>query len=129
MASGSEPKAPGAVGRDEAGRFLPGQSPHSGGRPALPPELKSRWPELIALQLRAALEGRMPVSQPGAGEVDADTGKEADGTAVRSQVVPAKVRAELAERLIDRVLGRAPQQVDLGDDAASVLLAILKDKA
>jgi hypothetical protein len=57
------------------------------------------------------------------------TGEDGADRPVITEVVRAADRVQIAEKLLDRILGRAAQAVELGDDSTSVLLAILRDKA
>lgn len=92
-----EPEAAAIVPREPNGRWLPGKPPGPG-RPAVPQELKDALPDLIRLQIRAALDGFMPTRLA-----------HEDGEGYEEGIVPVapKVRAAIADRLTDRVLGKA----------------------
>lgn len=73
--------------------WRPGESGNPSGRKPLPEWLKGKTEALLRLQADAALEGVITV-QADDGEV--------------KEKVPAKLRLEIAERLLNRLLGMAP---------------------
>lgn len=78
--------------------------------------------------LQAATTGRIPLSAlPGEPTIETDDGAELPVAALW-QEVPAKTRLAAAERVLDRIHGKAPLSVDVSEDAAAVLSAILRDK-
>jgi hypothetical protein len=81
--------------RDPTGRFTLGNAPLSPGRPRLPEWLKGHTDALLRLQVVAALEGRLVYPAT-------DTEEET------TERVAPKERIAAGERLLDRLLGKAP---------------------
>ena len=125
---GSTPK----VQRDERGLFLPGSSANPGGRRALPEWLKGATDDLLRVQMVAALEGRLPLPvMTEAEQAEMEEMSHAQRMAVwasrlSSSIVSGKERLAAAERLLDRVLGRAAQSVEVGTNAGELLLRLLQ---
>lgn len=107
------------------GRFGPGYR-GGPGRPAIPPWLRERTDKLLRLLYMAATTGRLPLAPPTAAdepEID-DQGNAVPMEAMRTQIVPAKVRIDAGDKLLDRLMGRAPLN-DNGDRLSGEELAAL----
>lgn len=107
-----------AIGRGARGQFLPGQSPNPAGRPRLPEWFKSGAEDCLRVILAQATGVVIP--QP-------------DGTvlpAVQQVALESttKERKEAAEAVANRVLGKAPEllQVDGGSAVMDLLVAMAK---
>lgn len=102
--------------RDNKGRFRPGGAPVSPGRPRLPDWLKAHTDDLLRMQLQAALEG--VVVYPGE-----------DGEEPKREPIAPKERLQAVEKLLDRLLGRAPQSIEIADESTNALIAALMTRA
>lgn len=111
------PNVPKTWTNPTTGKFAPGNP--GGGRTPLPEWLKGKGEELLRVQLRAALEGVVPRK---------------NGDKEHDEPVEAKDQLAAAEKLIDRIYGKAPQSVDVGGEgmttagAALVALAMAAKK-
>lgn len=93
-----------------------GVSGNPTGRPKTPEWLKGHGPELLRLQLGAALTGRVPLAPAGEGD-DPEIGDDGmEVPATKTQVVPPRVRHEVAESLLNRIYGRAALNEDGADE-------------
>jgi hypothetical protein len=107
-----------AIGRGERGQFLPGRSPNPAGRPKLPEWFKSGAEDCLRVILSQATGVVIP--QP-------------DGTvlpAVQQVALESstKERLQAAEAVANRVLGKAPEMLEVGNASAvlDVLVALAK---
>lgn len=91
--------------RDAQGRFLERGGP---GRKPLPDWLKDGEEDLLRIQFAAAVDGRIPLADPGAEDEPelADDGSPIPPS--RTQVVDPKLRVYAAECLLNRIRGKAP---------------------
>lgn len=96
--------------------WKPGQSGNPSGRPRLPDWLKAHTDDLLRMQVQAALEG--VVVYPG----------EAGEEPKREPIAP-KERLQAVEKLLDRLLGRAPQSIEIADESTNALIAALMTRA
>ena len=105
-----------AVIRRADGTFAKGSTPNPTGRPRLPDWLKAHTDDLLRMQLQAALEGI--VVYPGE-----------DGEEPKREPIAPKERLQAVEKLLDRLLGRAPQSIEIADESTNALIAALMTRA
>ena len=104
-----------AVGRDERGHFLPGNPiAKQGGRPKLPEWFRSGAEDCLKVLLACATGRVNPGDPPAAAHVAAEASP--------------KDRLQAAEAVANRVLGKAPEMLEVGNASAvlDVLVALAK---
>lgn len=110
-----------AIGRGARGHFLPGNSGNGGGRPRLPDWYKLGNDDAMRVSYAAAL-GKLP---PGDNPPAAMAFVLVEG---QPDPIDPKLRLEQCARIMDRVLGKAPEMLEVGNASAvlDVLVALAK---
>lgn len=104
-----------AVGRDERGYFLPGNPiAKQGGRKPLPAWFRDGAEDCLMVLMACATGRARPDAPPAAHQVAAEA--------------TAKERLQAAEAVANRVLGKAPEMLEVGNASAvlDVLVALAK---
>lgn len=106
--------------------WTPGMpSPNPGGRPKLPAWLTGKSDELLRLAFQAAATGRLPLAAPYADDAPETDEEGNEVPPERSQIVSAKDRCLVIDRLLDRILGKPGTAEGHNEETANAILAAL----